>query len=128
MSTSINTQLDQLIPASKISNLSQGTFVGAVSDNIGEKISQKIFHAEIVVDHAKVGAEERAYMKIPVINEFRDKDGNDVMTQQIQRNYDRIKADAQAIVNDEMERIKADPELCRRLGLGNDDANEEEQS
>lgn len=128
VSTSINTQLDQLIPASKISNLSQGTFVGAVSDNIGEKISQKIFHAEIVVDHAKVGAEERAYMKIPVINEFRDKDGNDVMAQQIQRNYDRIKADAQAIINDEMERIKGDPELCRRLGLGNDNANGEEQS
>ena len=128
VSTSINTLLDQLIPASKISNLSQGTFVGAVSDNIGEKISQKIFHAEIVVDHAKVGAEERTYMKIPVINEFRDKDGNDVMAQQIQRNYDRIKADAQAIVNDEMERIKSDPELCRRLGLGNDNANGEEQS
>lgn len=128
VSTSINTQLDQLIPASKISNLSQGTFVGAVSDNIGEKISQKIFHAEIVVDHAKVGAEERAYMKIPVINEFRDKDGNDVMAQQIQRNYDRIKADAQAIVNDEMERIKSDPELCRRLGLGNESVDKEEQS
>lgn len=128
VSTSINTQLDQLIPASKISNLSQGTFVGAVSDNIGEKISQKIFHAEIVVDHAKVGAEERAYMKIPVINEFKDKDGNDVMAQQIQRNYDRIKADAQAIVNDEMERIKSDPELCRRLGLGNESVDKEEQS
>ena len=128
VSTSINTQLDQLIPASKISNLSQGTFVGAVSDNIGEKISQKIFHAEIVVDHDKVGVEERAYMRIPVINEFRDKDGNDVMAQQIQRNYDRIKADAQAIVNDEMERIKGDPELCRRLGLGNEGVDKEEQS
>ena len=128
VSTSINTQLDQLIPASKISNLSQGTFVGAVSDNIGEKISQKIFHAEIVVDHDKVGVEERAYMRIPVINEFRDKDGNDVMAQQIQRNYDRIKADAQAIINDEMERIKGDPELCRRLGLGNEGVDKEEQS
>ena len=37
VSTSINTQLDSLIPASKIANLSQGTFVGAVSDNFGEK-------------------------------------------------------------------------------------------
>lgn len=42
------------------------------------------------------------------------------MFQQIQRNYDRIKADAQAIVNEEMERIKADPELCERLGLKED--------
>ena len=39
------------------------------------------------------------------------------MMQQIQRNYDQIKADAQAIINMEMERIKADPELCKRLGL-----------
>lgn len=117
VSTSINTQLDSLIPASKISNLSQGTFVGSVSDNFGEKINQKIFHAEIIVDHAKVSAEEKAYKKIPVINRFKDSEGNDIMLQQIQRNYDQIKADAQAIINDEMERIKSDPELCERLGI-----------
>lgn len=39
------------------------------------------------------------------------------MMQQIQRNYDQIKADAQAIINEEMRRIKNDPELCKRLGL-----------
>lgn len=117
VSTSINTQLDSLIPASKIANLSQGTFVGAVSDNISEKIDQKIFHAEIMVDHEKVSAEEKKYKKIPIINEFKDENGNDIMMQQIQRNYDRIKADAQAIINSEMERIKSDPELCKRLGL-----------
>ena len=121
VSTSINTQLDSLIPASKIANLSQGTFVGAVSDNFGEKIEQKIFHAEIIVDHEKVSGEEKNYKKIPVINEFRDREGNDIMTQQIGRNYDRIKADAQAIINMEMERITNDPELCRRLGLENED-------
>ena len=117
VSTSINTQLDSLIPASKIANLSQGTFVGAVSDNFGEKIDQKIFHAEIIVDHAKVSEEEKNYKKIPVINEFKDENGNDIMMQQISRNYDQIKADAQAIINSEMERIKSDPELCKRLGL-----------
>ncbi len=119
VSTSINTQLDSLIPASKISNLSQGSFVGSVSDNFGEKIDQKIFHAEIIVDHAKVSAEEKAYKKIPVINSFRDKEGKDIMLEQIQRNYDQIKADAQAIINEEMERIMNDPELCERLGIDN---------
>ena len=113
VSTSINTQLDSLIPASKIANLSQGTFVGAVSDNFGEKIEQKIFHAEIIVNHEKVSGEEKNYKKIPVINEFRDREGNDIMTQQIGRNYDRIKADAQAIINMEMERIKN--VICRRI-------------
>ena len=128
VSTSINTQLDSLIPASKISNLSQGTFVGAVSDNFGEKIDQKIFHAEIVVDHAKVSEEERNYKKIPIINGFKDKDGNDILMEQIQRNYDQIKADAQAIINEEMERIKNDPELCKRLGLDMDDEEGGEDS
>ena len=47
-STSISTQLDSLIPASKISTLTQGMFVGAVADNFDERIEQKIFHAEIV--------------------------------------------------------------------------------
>ena len=117
VSTSINTQLDSLIPASKISNLSQGSFVGAVSDNFGEKIDQKIFHAEIIVDHARVSAEEKAYKRIPDINSFKDKEGNDIMLEEIQRNYDQIKADAQAIINDEMERIMNDPELCERLGI-----------
>ena len=36
-------------------------FVGAVSDNFDERIEQKIFHAEIVVDVAKVSAEMKAY-------------------------------------------------------------------
>lgn len=128
VSTSINTQLDSLIPASKISNLSQGTFVGAVADSFQEKITQKIFHAEIVVDHAKVSEEERNYKKIPIINGFKDKDGNDIMMEQIQRNYDQIKADAQAIINEEMERIKNDPELCKRLGLDLEDEGEGKDS
>jgi len=74
-STSISTQMDSLIPASKISNLTQGMFVGAVSDNFDERIDQKIFHAEIVVDSAKVSAEMKAYQPIPVIVDFKNEDG-----------------------------------------------------
>ena len=114
-STSINTQMDSLIPASKIANLSQGTFVGSVADNFGEEIEQKIFHARIVVDTEKVAAETKAYKKIPVINEFRDSEGNDIMQQQIERNYSGIKADIVQIIEDEMTRIKADPNLKHLL-------------
>ena len=114
-STSINTQLDFLIPASKISNLSQGTFVGSVADNFGEEIDQKIFHSRIIVDSAKVNAETKAYKKIPIVNEFKDENGNDIMQEQIERNYSRIKDEVEQIVQDEMERIKADPELRKRL-------------
>lgn len=128
VSTSINTQLDSLIPASKIANLSQGTFVGAVADNFDERIEQKIFHAEIVVDYTKNSAEEKAYQKIPVINDFKDRNGNDIMMQQIQRNYDQIKADAQAIINEEMRRIKNDPELRKRLGLEDEKGKDPDKS
>ena len=128
VSTSINTQLDSLIPASKIANLSQGTFVGAVADNFDERIEQKIFHAEIVVDHTRISAEEKTYQKIPVINDFKDRNGNDIMMQQIQRNYDQIKADAQAIINEEMRRIKNDPELRKRLGLEDEKGKKPDKS
>ncbi len=114
-STSINTQLDFLIPASKIANLSQGTFVGSVADNFGEEIDQKIFHSRIIVDSAKVTAETKAYKKIPVINDFLDEDGNDIMQEQIERNYSQIKNDVEQIIVDEMERIKNDPELQHLL-------------
>ena len=82
-----------------------------MADNFGEEIDQKIFHARIIVDSAKVSEEMKAYKKIPVINEFRDANGNDIMQQQIDRNYSQIKADVLQIREEEMERIKNDPEL-----------------
>ena len=102
-STSISTQLDSLIPASKISTLTQGIFVGAISDNFDERIEQKIFHAEIVVHNEKVSAETKAYKKIPQILSFTDEHGNDNMKQ--------VKTDVLQIVECEMERIKNDPDL-----------------
>ena len=110
-STSINTQMESLIPASKISTLTQGMFVGAVADNYDERIEQKIFHCEIVVDAEKVKREEQAYRPIPVITDFTDADGNDRMKEMIQDNYNRIRAEVRQIVADELQRIQSDPEL-----------------
>ena len=112
VSTSINTQMDSLIPPSKISGLTQGMFVGSVSDNFDERIEQKIFHAEIVIDNAKVSAETKRYKPIPIITDFTDAEGNDRMREKIQENYNRIKAEVKQIVKDELERIKNDPELA----------------
>ena len=111
VSTSINTQMDSLIPASKISNLTQGMFVGAVSDNFDERIEQKIFHAEIVVDTAKVSAEMKSYRPIPVIADFRDTSGDDTMKASIDANYRQIKQEILSLVDSEIARIKADPKL-----------------
>ena len=122
-STSINTQLDSLIPASKISTLSQGMFVGAVADNFGETIDQKIFHAQIVVDNEAVQKETAAYQPIPEISSFLDEDGNDTMEQQIQANYRQIKQDIVELVENELIRIENDPALKHLLG-----GNEGEQA
>lgn len=110
-STSISTQLDSLIPASKISTLTQGIFVGAVSDNFDERIEQKIFHAEIVVDLKKVSEEEKSYQKIPDIRSFSDASGTDRMQRDIEDNYRQIKLDIVNIIHMELERIKSDPDL-----------------
>ena len=114
-STSINTQMDSLIPPSKISGLTQGMFVGSVSDNFDERIEQKIFHAEIVVDNEKVAAETKAYKPIPVITDFTDENGNDCMREMIHENYNRIKDEVKQIVKDELARIANDEKLSHLL-------------
>ena len=88
-STSISTQLDSLIPASKIANLTQGMFVGAVSDNFDEGIDQKI----------------------PEVLSFTDANGNDTTKEQVEANYRQIKLDVIEIIEREKERIANDPEL-----------------
>ena len=110
-STSISTQLDSLIPASKISNLTQGMFVGAVSDNFDERIEQKIFHAEIIVDVAKITAETKAYQPIPIIAEFLNEDGSDSLSETIEANYKCVKQEILSLVESEIERIKTDSKL-----------------
>jgi hypothetical protein len=107
--------LDSLIPASKISTLTQGMFVGAVADNFDERIEQKIFHAEIVVDSAKVVSETKGYNQIPVITNFVDESGVNRIKEMVQDNYNRIKEETKQIVADELERIKNDPALSYLL-------------
>jgi len=116
-STSISTQMDSLIPASKISNLTQGMFVGAVSDNFDERISQKIFHAEIVVDSAKVSAEMKAYQPIPVIVDFTNKDDSDNLKETIEANYRKVKEEILSLVDLEIMRIKNDPKLAHLIKM-----------
>ena len=84
-SVSRSTQLDSAIPPSKIASLSSGEFVGTVSDDPDQKIELKVFHAEILNDHAAIRKEEDGYKPIPAIR---------TITQyEIMENYFRIKED-----------------------------------
>ena len=115
VTTSTNTQLETLIPASKISNLTQGMFVGSVADNFDERIGQKIFHAEIVIDNERVRAETATYVSIPEISSFVGEDGKDHMEEIVKENYYRVKADVAELVRREIARIEADPDLAKLL-------------
>ena len=116
VSHSFNTQMDSLIPASKISTLTQGMFVGAVSDNFDQRIDQKIFHAEIVVDTDRVAAETKAYKEIPMLTDFKDDSPEKKkMKAVIQANYNQVKQDVISIVDMEIQRIRRDPALRHLL-------------
>ena len=103
--------MNSLIPASKISNLTQGMFVGAVSGNFDERIEQKIFHAEIIVNSAKVSAEMKAYQPILVIVDFINEDGSDNLEETIEFNYRKVKLEIRSLVEYKIERIKQNPSL-----------------
>ncbi len=116
VSHSFNTQMDSLIPASKISTLTQGMFVGAVSDNFDQRIDQKIFHAEIVVDTDQVAAETAVYKEIPMLTDFKDDSPEKTrMKSVIQANYNQVKQDVISIVDMEIQRIRRDPALRHLL-------------
>lgn len=89
-SVSRSTQLDSAIPPSKIASLSSGEFVGTVSDDPDQKIDLKVFHAEILNDHAAIRQEEENYKPIPAIRKISHFD--------IEQNYFRIKRDIQQII------------------------------
>jgi len=97
-SISHSKQLDSAIPASKISALSSGEFVGLVTDNPDEKIKLKMFHSEIVNDHKKISDEANNFMEISTIS--------NVTQQQVLDNFYQVKMDVKRIINVETSRLK----------------------
>jgi hypothetical protein len=99
-SISHSTQLDYAIPASKISCLSSGEFVGMVSDDPDEKIKLKMFNAEILNDTKKLNADAKHYKDIPLVS--------NVTQQQIMDNYYQVKLEIKKIIEEEVSRLKAE--------------------
>jgi hypothetical protein len=102
-SVSRSTQLEASIPPSTISALSSGEFVGMVADDPQQKISLKVFHAEIINDHEAIANEEAAYQPLPEVQK--------VSNAMVMENYQRIKLEVQSIIEDYLasvqEEIKA---------------------
>ncbi|MDJ1484221.1 conjugal transfer protein MobC [Cytophagaceae bacterium YF14B1] len=103
ISISRSVQLESAVPASKISSLSSGEFVGMVTDNPDCKIDLKAFCCQILNDHKALKKEEENYDEIPSIRKL----DNDM----IQQNYQQVKQDVQQIIGSEIDRILNNPGL-----------------
>ncbi|MDB5032661.1 conjugal transfer protein MobC [Mucilaginibacter sp.] len=89
-SVSKSVQLDCAVPASKISGLSSGEFVGMVADDPDNKIDLKTFHSAIQNDHDAIKKEEELYQPIPSVRE--------VDQAEVLANYHQIKEDIKVLV------------------------------
>jgi len=106
-SVSRSTQLDYAIPASKISSLSSGEFVGMVADNPDSKIELKVFHSEIQNDHEAIRQEEAQYREIPKIRT--------IDSEIVQINYLQIKQDIQELLVSELGSAAEDKNTIQNL-------------
>ncbi|RZJ76931.1 MAG: conjugal transfer protein TraG [Flavobacterium sp.] len=105
-SISRSTQMDSAIPASKIATLSSGEFVGIVADSPDQKISLKMFHAELQNDHQAIAEEEAGYVPIP---KFRK-----VTAEDVQENYLRVKNDIADLIELELKKLKEKQTVASR--------------
>lgn len=97
-SISHSKQLDSAIPASKIASLSSGEFVGLVADNPDEKITLKMFHAQILNNADNLNEEVSRYRDIPVVFE--------VSQQQVMDNFYQVKLEVKRLIGEEVEKLK----------------------
>lgn len=96
-SYTLNQSLEYVIPVSVISQLSQGEFVGVVSDNFGEEIERKIFRGKIKVEKRN----DQVKGDIPnVLGDVKD------IEQLLQGNYSRIVDEVDNLVAEELMRIE----------------------
>ncbi|TXJ28103.1 MAG: conjugal transfer protein TraG [Chitinophagaceae bacterium] len=106
-SISKSRQLEQSVPASTISSLSSGEFVGIVADNPGQPIEVKAFHSFIKNDIKKINEEKKAFKPLEV--------HQDVTPEIIGKRFIKVKQDVQDIVNEVLEQILNDPAMEDQL-------------
>ena len=100
-SVSRSKQLEQAVPASVISSLSSGEFVGIVADNPDTEITLKAFHSKVINNHKALAKEASAFQEVPTIKQV-----NPAMVQKV---YQQIKEDIENIIEHEMEAILKNP-------------------
>lgn len=135
-STSISYQLQEIMPASKIGTLTQGTFFGRVADNFETPIERKLFCGAIDVDTARAKRKKKEWQRVPIMTDFfggvmpevpeadrerlekiypklkgkdekiRDKYIEEKVNEEVMRNFEKIKKDIRDMVEKEYARTK----------------------
>jgi hypothetical protein len=100
VSISESRQLDPSIPASTISNLSSGEFVGIVADDPALPIALKAFHCRIINDPDAADRERRSLIPLPKVRT--------VDESTIRATYQQIPRDVRDIFDDVMEALRND--------------------
>ena len=115
VTTNLSTKMDSVIPESKISNLSQGTFVGAIADNVGQEVKQKIFHAKIIVDQKMID-ELKNLPQIPILDTYKDLTDEQVR-EMLEDNMRKIKKDVRFLIRRELDALRNGPRGNMLSGL-----------
>ena len=106
-SVSRSKQLELAVPASKISSLSSGEFVGMVADDPHLPLDLKTFHCQIQNDHDSISQEQKSYRQLPLIRK--------IDRSIVQQSYEQIKKDVQNIADDTIQRLLSDPSISHIL-------------
>lgn len=101
-SISRSKHLDASIPASTISTLSSGEFVGITADNPDQPIELKAFHSRIINNVQALAKEKASFEALP-----ENPDANN--SQEIQRVFFQIKQNVQDMADIVIERMLNDP-------------------
>ena len=140
-STSISYQLQEILPASAIGSLTQGTFIGRVADNFDTPIERKLFCGAIDVDIERGKRKKKEWQKVPIMTDFfngvlpklppEDKDRlgrmypklkdndqallekyiDEVVNKAVMKNFNNIKRDVKEMIDKEYERTRQFAEM-----------------
>ena len=119
--TNFSTQMDSVIPESKISNLSQGWFVGAIADNIDTVVKQKIFHGQTVIDK-QMANDIKHLPEIPILPAYAkltDKQVQEMMNQR----FVQVKTEVTDLIKTELDSLRQGPRSILLKGLTTANAN-----
>ncbi|MVM42214.1 type IV secretion system DNA-binding domain-containing protein [Spirosoma sp. HMF3257] len=104
---SLSERMEPLIPESKISTLSQGSFVGSVADNFDQKVKLKTFHGELVVEESML--EQLNHLSTIPIRPEMEQFSDEEVSQMVAGNFKQVKRDIRKLVDSELERLSNDP-------------------